>query len=202
MTHSENVFIAPFPILDSLTGANQNDEEFKPDKLLFMGHQMHYPNVDAMKWFIEDIYESTYKQNGLKLYVTGYWDKEFKRRYKNVIFTGFVEDLSALMKNSLVISPIRLGGGGIRAKVIHAMAMGCPVIATKLCCEGMEDLIGGINILFAENEEEYLASIKRLINEKELCDRIISNARSLIAEKYSEKAAGKIRKNIYYEIIK
>ncbi len=199
--NKDNVFVTPFPIPDSLT-VNTNIGEWVPDKLLFMGHQTHYPNMDAVEWFIEKIYVSAYRQSGLKLYITGYWKKRFIRKYKNVKFTGFVDDLSAIMKNSLVICPIRIGGGGLRAKVIHAMSMGCPVIATKGCCEGMEGLVDGMNILFADNEPEFIFAIKKLTEDKKLRNLIIKNGKDLIVRNYSEKTTGEIRRNIYCEILK
>jgi glycosyltransferase involved in cell wall biosynthesis len=191
-----NIFVAPFPILDSLH-SKDDERNFEPKKLVFLGSQEHPPNEDAVKWFIETMYPNV----NLKLYVTGKWEKGFVEKYPNVNFTGFIEDLSDLMRNSIVISPIRLGGGGIRAKVLQAMAMKSPLISTGLSCMGLESLEHGENVLIANSSEEFILAINRLEKDKSLCTHLISNGYTLIQKFYSEKAVGEIRKEIYNKIL-
>ena len=41
----------------------------------------------------------------------------------------------------VVVAPLR-AGGGTRLKIMEALDVGRPVVATSLGCEGMEDLVG------------------------------------------------------------
>ncbi len=196
----DNVFVTPYPILDSMMKTQQG-EMFKASKILFIGSQAHYPNEDAVKWFVDTMYKEIKRQTGLKLYVTGNWSKEVINKYPGVEFTGFVDDLSDLMNNSIVISPIRIGGGGVRAKVIMAMAMRSPVISTTLCAEGLEELEDGKNILLADTESSIINSIKKLVDNPVLGQNIIENASALIERHYSEKAVGERRRKFYNSIL-
>jgi len=194
--NEDKIYVAPFPILDS-SHSKSVAEYFEPQKLVFLGSQNHLPNEDAMKWFIEAIYPFV----NLKLYVTGKWDKYFIDKYPAVVFTGFIDDLSELMNNSIVISPVRLGGGGIRAKVLQAMAMKCPLISTSLGCTGLQSMEDQKNIFIANTAKEFVAAINKLQADKDLCRSLITNGYNLIQKFYSEKAVGEIRKEIYFKIL-
>lgn len=194
--NSEKIYFSTFPILDSLH-SNYNSEEFIPEKLVFLGSQNHSPNEDAMMWFIESIYPFV----NLKLYITGKWESSFIKKFPNVVFTGFIDDLSELLRNSIVISPIRLGGGGVRAKVIQALAMKCPLISTSLSCEGLQSLEHKKNVFIADTIEEFYLGINELHLNKRLCRFLISNGYNLIQKFYSEKAVGDVRKEIYLKIL-
>jgi polysaccharide biosynthesis protein PslH len=46
-----------------------------------------------------------------------------------------------LARARVVVAPLR-AGGGTRLKIMEALDVGRPVVATSLGCEGMEDLVG------------------------------------------------------------
>ncbi|HTB51217.1 MAG TPA: glycosyltransferase family 4 protein [Ferruginibacter sp.] len=200
---ADKIIVAPFPILNTLTVVDTTTafSNEKLNKLIFLGSQEHVPNEDAVKWFIENIYEEIYQQYKIKLYVTGKWKKDFIKKYPQVIFTGFVDDISSLIKNSIAISPIRLGGGGVRAKVLQAMAMRVPLVSTTLGCEGIEEIKNNETIYIANNEKEFISSIQNIVENESQTNRVINNAFELIQKHYTERAVGEIRKNIYNSII-
>ncbi len=56
--------------------------------------------------------------------------------------TGTVADVNPyLARSRVVVAPLR-AGGGTRLKIMEALDVGRPVVATSLGCEGMEDLVG------------------------------------------------------------
>ena len=60
----------------------------------------------------------------------------------NVEVTGTVADVRPyLARSRVVVAPLR-AGGGTRLKIMEALDVGRPVVATSLGCEGMEDLVG------------------------------------------------------------
>ncbi len=199
---NQKIHVAPFPILDSLTAKESALDDFKPTKLVFLGSQGHLPNEDAVRWFIKEVYTEIRARTGLKLYVTGQWEKDIIKMNPEVTFTGFINDLSGFLQNCIVISPIRLGGGGIRAKVLQTMAMRVPMISSRLGCEGVEGLKHMENIMIADTRDAFISCIHDLIEKKELCIKIISNAFSLIKNNYSEEAVGKSRQNTYNTILR
>jgi glycosyltransferase involved in cell wall biosynthesis len=56
--------------------------------------------------------------------------------------TGTVEDVRPFLAQARVlVAPLR-AGGGTRLKIMEALDVGRPLVATSVGCEGMEDLIG------------------------------------------------------------
>ena len=97
------VVLTPYPVLDKDFIELDRDKFSRPDKLLFVGTQYHFPNKDGIEWFLEEIAPTIFKKFGLRLHVVGSWSQETKQRYKDhpsqVIFTGFVDDLSSLIES-------------------------------------------------------------------------------------------------------
>jgi glycosyltransferase involved in cell wall biosynthesis len=60
----------------------------------------------------------------------------------NVQVTGTVPDVTPFLAESrVVVAPLRAGGGS-RLKIMEALDVGRPVVATSVGCEGIEDLVG------------------------------------------------------------
>ena len=195
------IFNSPFPVMDSQI--IKNDIFAVPTKLLFLGGESHYPNYDALIWFVTEIMPLVQNNEKLKLYVTGSWQKETIRHIRhingNVIFTGFQEDLTDVFKRSISIVPIRIGGGGLRAKIIYSMSAGSPVITTSFAikgfnCENKKDLI------VADTKEEFAGAIKDLLDDSALSEELIKNGKKLIEAQYSQSYLAE-KRNSFYQII-
>lgn len=197
---AEKLFLAPFPVLDNMIAQGEYVYQV-PDKIIFLGSQQHKPNADAVEWYMENMHHDIYQKHGLKLYVTGHWSQSFRYRYHACVFTGFVDDVAPLMEKAIMVSPIRMGGGGIRAKALQSMAMRVPLVSTTLGCEGIQNLQDGKNVLIADSARAFISCIDRLVNDPALHRQIVENAHTLIREHYSESAAGEIRRNIYNNIL-
>lgn len=64
---------------------------------------------------------------------------------------------------AVVVAPLRLGGG-MRVKVLEALAAGKAVVATPLAVEGLA-LRDGEQVLLGESDEELAAAVARLLEE-------------------------------------
>ncbi|MCF3109477.1 glycosyltransferase family 4 protein [Niabella sp. CC-SYL272] len=182
-------------------GGDNRLQPDKAEKIVFLGSQGHPPNEDGLKWFIEGMYPPVLKQTGMKLYVTGVWDESFKKNYPEVVFTGFLPDLTDLLRGAVLISPIRLGGGGIRIKILQSMAVGVPVITTLLACDGMEGIKHGENIFIAEKEAEFISILQDLAARDGLYASVSERSRAFIREHHSEQVTSLIRQKVYNELL-
>lgn len=175
---------------------------FTIDKILFIGHEQHAPNRDAVKWFIEDIYPHI-SRFGKKFYVLGRWNKGFINKYSKVpgvVFTGFVDDIEGFIRGGVNVAPIRLGGGGIRMKVLLSISNGVPVVCTSKACYGF-DFVHGHNSMIAETASDFVASLSRLLGSDELGKKLAENAYQLYVENYSVESTTRIREEIYRSLV-
>lgn len=197
------VVLYPFPVLDKDFIELDRDKFCRPDKLLFVGTEYHFPNKDGVNWFLEEIAPTIFQKFGLRLHVVGSWSQETKQRYKDhpsqVIFTGFVDDLSSLIQSSIYISPMRLCGG-LRAKTLTAMAQGMPVIAHS------QSLIGNSakhmeSVMVADNTASFCFAVEYLLADLDRTFTLCQKAQELMRTGYSQAFVAERRFDIYEKLL-
>jgi glycosyltransferase involved in cell wall biosynthesis len=103
------------------------------------------PNVDAALWLGREIWpEVLARVPEAKLLLVGRDPTSAVRALADahVEVTGTVVDVNPyLARSRVVVAPLR-AGGGTRLKIMEALDVGRPVVATTVGCEGMEDLVG------------------------------------------------------------
>ncbi|NOR73918.1 MAG: glycosyltransferase, partial [Draconibacterium sp.] len=110
-----------------------------------------------------------------------------KLEVSNVIFEGEVEDAYEFMNSkSIMVVPL-YSGSGMRIKVIEGMALGKPIVSTKVGTEGISTT-SGKNIIVAESAEVFVNSICELIENREYFDLISKNAIEFIHQKFDNLA--------------
>ncbi len=171
--------------VDTFAFSPQVEEE---NSLVFLGNYLHYPNVDAVLYFHEEIWPSLKKAlPELKFYVVGQSPPPEITRLvsdESIVVTGTVDDVTPyLRRGQIFICPVRLGGG-FRGKILEAMALGRPVVSTRLGAEGIP-ASDGENIILADGPDDFVKGITGLIGNAELYHRIQNNARKLMEEHYA-----------------
>jgi len=156
----------------------------QPNTLIFTGAFSYFPNYEAMKWFLANVFPLIQSQNrNVHLTITGNHGNRSLPPATNVTLTGFVDDVRPLIARSWVsIVPLHTGGG-TRLKILEAMALGTPVVATSKGAEGL-DAIADEHILIADTPNAFAKAVLRLLNESELRQRLSNNAYRLVQDKY------------------
>jgi glycosyltransferase involved in cell wall biosynthesis len=176
---------------------------FLPNKIIFLGSEMHAPNADAVKWFIEEIMsEIIIKYPDITFQITGNWSDKTKNRYarnRNVVFVGFIKNIEEFVKNSVMVVPIRIGGGGMRAKVLEGLAYGCPVLSTSLGCEGFENAEGAIRV--CDTPEKFIYEIYQIIHQPDAAKLMIRNGKKCIEDFFDFKKLALQRLDFYNDMI-
>jgi glycosyltransferase involved in cell wall biosynthesis len=110
-----------------------------PPLLLFVGNFNHPPNVDAARFLLDDLFPILRTRNdGLSLALVGDHPPDWLRARadRQVRVTGFVRDLGPMMNDATVfVAPLRQGGG-MRLKVLDALAAGKATVGTPIAFEG------------------------------------------------------------------
>ena len=193
-----NIEVSPVPIKSLIPLENVDSFTFS-HTLTFLGGETHFPNKDAIDWFIENCWDkikNIYPKMTLK--IIGVWSEDSKLYCKSdssIIFKGFVDDLSEELKNSIFIVPIRIGSG-IRMKIIESINIGCPIISTTIGMEGL-DFKNSIDFLLADTSDEFVDNVCELIEDMTLSTRLIENSRNTLSKKYSYINLIEKRKVIY-----
>ena len=172
--------------------------------LVYLGSYRHYPNEDAVVYFVEEIFPLIKaKDKDVKLTLVGSHPTRRINRLKgreDILITGTVPDVRKyLQEGTVFIAPIRLGGG-IKGKILEALAVGLPVVATPLAATGI-GAIDGENILIGESPEQFAAKVSTLLSDASLREKLSLNGRSLIEERFDWKVLAKKMEKVYAELI-
>jgi sugar transferase (PEP-CTERM/EpsH1 system associated) len=154
--------------------------------LVFTGLMDHPPNVDAAIWFCDEILPGLRRKvPDLAFNIVGSKPhpkvSELKKR-DGVQVTGEVPDTRPYLAESIVVVPLR-SGGGTRLKILEAMAMNRPVVSTTLGAEGL-DVVPGANIMIADTPDQFVKHVLFLLSSPEAGRGLGSAARGLVEERY------------------
>lgn len=145
------------------------------------------PNQEGLIWFFDRCWPRIHHENpNLKFYLAGRNAPEWlERRFKleGVEYLGEINDAYDFINSKAVMVVPLFSGSGMRIKIIEGMALGKPIVTTDIGTEGIPTENGN-NIMIANNADQFVESITRLINDRELSDQIGKNAIGFIQEKF------------------
>lgn len=162
----------------------------EPFTLLFLGSFRHLPNVEALQWFLQDVFPRIRKDEPrARLVIVGSDPppRHSLRDPEAIEMIGFVEDVrEPLMRYSVFVCPI-LSGSGVRVKLLEAFAAGIPVVSTRLGAEGLADKDGEICAL-ADSPGDFAAHVVRLLRYPEEAEAMARRAREEVVAKRDMRA--------------
>lgn len=162
----------------------------KKGSILFRGIMSFRPNIDACMYFLDKIFPLIKKEIlDIKFYIVGPNPPtqilKYAARDKNIIVTGYVEDIREyIAKTTVNVCPM-ISGSGIKNKILESLAMGTPSVITSIAAEGIPELKDGENVLIADTEHNFAKKVVLLLKNDKLYKKISLNGRKLIEEKYT-----------------
>jgi glycosyltransferase involved in cell wall biosynthesis len=171
--------------------------------LLFVGSMDYHANIDAVSWFVRDIWpEFAGKYPDLKFVIVGRDPAPEVRNLQSdrILVTGTVEDVRPYYAAAqAVIVPLRVGSG-TRLKILEAMAAGVPIVSTRLGAEGI-DVAHDVELLIADSGPELTSAIDDLFSSPELRDRLVQAARERVKSRYDWSVVGKDLFSVYVDLL-
>lgn len=182
---NKNTFLAPNGV--DLRQFTLNDSRKTKSTVLYIGDFKWVQNRDAVRFILEKIWPSLTAENKkLKLWVVG---KNIPEDLKvlggeNVFFDeNAPDDTSEIFKKAdILLAPLRVAGG-TSYKILEAMASGVPVVTTKFGASGL-NAGNDKELIIADDKEEIIEGVERLLGDKKLFNEVAKNARKLIEDKY------------------
>jgi len=194
-------------VIENVVDFSSSDKKYinpiSKDYILFAGLLSYFPNEDGILWFGNKIWPKL-KGNfqDLSLVIVGANPtakiKKIFANDKNVVITGFVDNIDEYRQNALIeIVPLRLGGG-TRFKILEALAFGIPVVSTSIGAEGLDIKEGEI---FIEDEpESFFRAIEQLMNNKGLREEMSFKGLKVIKNKYNFDSISLETNDIFKEL--
>ncbi len=174
------------------------------NKLVFIGPESHLPNRHGLNWFFENVWPLVLsKKNDLYVDIIGRWSDntidDWSKRYCNVNFLGFVDDLKPAISNSVLIVPI-FQGSGIRMKILEACNTGVPVVSSSIGAEGL-GLIDGQSAFITDDAVRFSNAILTLLDSPDTVSQFIDSANKHIESSFSDEKFVESRMQCYNYLI-
>ena len=173
----------------------------QPDRLFTIGTLFWPPNSEGVAWWLREGY--AYLRNLRPDVVYDIVGARPPRSLQVLAehspgahLHGYVADAEPFWKSAGVLAVPLLSGGGVRVKILEAMAMGVPVVSTTIGCEGLA-VQHDVHLLVADTPEDFARACAKLLQDKELTQRLTKKARQLILERYDAKIALRTLDSIY-----
>lgn len=169
-------------------------------QVIFFGNFDYEPNLDAAKFLIESIFPRIRnKLPDVKLLIVG---NGAPRRLEkpNVEIIGHVPDLRPYIEQSqLFLCPLRIGAG-IKNKILEAMSLAKPIVATPLSLEGLV-LIPGEHALVGTTAQELASAAIQLLEDETRRNAMGAANRTLIEAHYSWQRTADHYEALFKELI-
>jgi glycosyltransferase involved in cell wall biosynthesis len=179
---------AVVPIAVDARGVPPVNREAEPTNILSMATMFWPPNVDGVLWFAREVYPLVRRAvPGASFTVAGARPPASVRRLAeeepSIAVTGYVDDPRPhLERAAALIVPVR-AGGGMRVKILEALARGLPIVSTTIGYEGI-DLTPGEHLLAGDTPERFAAALIRLLGDPALGRRLAAAGRELAERVY------------------
>jgi len=159
-------------------------------ELLFTGSLDYRPNVEAVLFFARRVLPLIRRDvPGARFTAVGHRPgrrllREARKHVGALEIAGSVPDVRPYFRRAhIYVAPLHLGRG-VQNKVLEAMAMRVPVVASPLAVAGIE-ACADTHAVVAETAEQFAASVLSLLRDPEKGQRLTDAAFQLIVERYN-----------------
>jgi glycosyltransferase involved in cell wall biosynthesis len=154
--------------------------------ILFVGGFQHPPNVDGVKWFVDEVLPLIRPRRRAKLIVVGgdAPPEVVGLEGEDVMVVGHVPDVDAWYDRARVfVSPLRFGAG-VKGKNVHALARGLPLVTTAVGIQGTA-IRDGDEALVRNDPQGFAAGVVSLLDDDDLWLRVASKQVALAGRDHS-----------------
>ena len=192
------------PAVVQMTDACDKQVVPTTSRLTFVGSEGHYPNLDAVVWFCQEIAPCLRNQNfHFTFQVVGPWRssyvKELQISCPELELVGYVEDLHNFLNGSIVLVPIRIGSG-MRMKILDAVSSKAPFVTTTKGVEGI-DFHHEEECLIADSASDFASAVIRLTGDEGLQVKLANQAVEQLQKFYNPQEMLDRRLDVYNQIL-
>lgn len=173
--------------------------------VVFVGHYPHYPNEEAAVRFCRGIWPRVRARRGDAVFYAVGSDPTARLReaaagQPSVVVTGTVPDVKPfLAQASVFVAPVRLGEG-IKGKVLEALAMGVPVVASSKAAQGL-GAADGRELLVADGDRAFADAVVRLLDDEPLRRELAERGRAFARQRYDWTALAAKLGDLYEDLL-
>lgn len=161
--------------------------ETQTNLLVFCAKLDYFPNEDAALYFARSIWPVLKARRPELLFeIVGSRPPKSVRRLDgkdNIRVIPSVPDVRPYLgRAGVALCPIRIRAG-IQNKMLEAMALGVPLVATPVCLQGLE-IEAGKHLLTADGPLQFVSAIESLLDNVPLREKLVREARAYVERQH------------------
>lgn len=154
--------------------------------VFFIGSLDWMPNIEGLQWFFEKVWTQVVEVSPLlQCFIAGRNAPDWflQQQIPNVVFVGEVPNAIEFMQSKAVMICPLFSGSGMRIKIIEAMALAKPIVATSIAAEGI-NCSSGENIMIGDSPDDFAEALLKCVESEEFSEHIGGNAREFVAREH------------------
>ena len=166
--------------------------------VVFVGNLDYPPNREAVNALSSIARRVLHEVENVKFLVVG--KTRVKLQSSNLIFTGFVDNVSdVLCISDVAVAPL-FHGSGTRLKILEYFSCSLPVVSTSIAAEGL-DFQDGVSIYIEDDLERFASRIIELLGNKNLSLAMGKAGREIAATTYDWKNITKKLESCFFQVL-
>lgn len=170
----------------------------KRRNICFIGNFGNKHNVDAVRYFIEKIFNYIIEKNPrVEFHIIGNGSEKYKKEFESshVKVLGRFKDLQKVLTYyKLFVCPMTYGAG-MKGKISGAAAAGLPVVTTSIGAEGFS-VTDGEECYVSDSPVEFGEKCNQCLSDPEMWHNFSIKFKTLVAENFSPGIIAKKLSNI------
>jgi glycosyltransferase involved in cell wall biosynthesis len=171
--------------------------------VLFIGGFGHAPNVDAVRWFVADVWPLVRQANPEAIFqIIGSQpppDIVALATEPGVELLGYVPETAPFLDAAAVsVAPLRYGAG-MKGKVNEALASGLPLVTTSFGVQGIP-AVSGVHLVVAERADDFAAAVVSLLSDSDRA-RKLSAAGQELARRFSPERVNLLLEEMVADLV-
>jgi len=197
----EDVPVTVIPIAIDTEEIQPVERQTAANHILHIGTMYWPPNIDGVMWFVREVFPRIrHNRPDVVLDLVGSRPPSALRDLggddSGINLTGYVADPTPYLERAGVFVVPLLAAGGMRVKILNALAQGLPVVSTTLGAEGIA-VVDGEHVLLADRPAEFAAAVLRLLDDRDLAANLAEKGRQLVVETYDYRRACRFLEQVY-----
>jgi sugar transferase (PEP-CTERM/EpsH1 system associated) len=174
------------------------------DALVFCAKLDYYPNAHAIRWFCQEVLPHIWQvRPQTRLTIVGSNPPGSVLRLsadQRITVTGYVPDVRPYLGMAAVaLAPLRVAAG-MQNKVLEALAMEAPLVATSPACHVL-NAVPDVHLLVADDARDYAAAVLRLLEDPAQGRRLGHTGRQFVERHFSWSAAADSLTDLYHAMV-
>jgi len=170
-------------------------EVYKTLNIMFVGGFSHYPNVDGVLWFVEEVFPLILeKRPDIHFHIIGSKPPEeiiSLDKHPNIHVVGYVTDdelRNYYELSRIAVVPLRFGAG-VKGKVVEALYQQIPIVTTSVGAEGLKE--AERYMIVADEARQFAIEVLSLYDDEERLQLLSEGGRRYCSKYFSREAAKK-----------